>query len=161
MKTVIFWHFDVIEIILALNYAPGRKEDVRTTSRKFSGHRYGGSPPVPSAHTMCQEHHLVKYFHLPQTDQRPDTHSSVKSRNTAQIRSQEETWRKEDSGCHVDPRRTRHHPLHHQPLHHQPHSPPTIVVILIAIVDLYLNLFHSLHPLHKIMMMFLIASMCE
>ena len=72
-----------------------------------------------------------------------------------------ELWRRQDPGCYVDPRRTRHHPLHHQPLHHQPHSPPTIVVILIAIVDLYSNLFYSFHPLHKIMMMFLIASMCE
>jgi hypothetical protein len=41
------------------------------------------------------------------------------------------------------------------------HSPPTIFVNLIIIVDLCLNSFHSFHPLHKIMMMLLIASMCE
>jgi hypothetical protein len=37
----------------------------------------------------------------------------------------------------------------------------TIVVISNTIADLYLNSYHYLHSIHKIMMMFLIASMCE
>ena len=89
-------------------------------------------------------------------------HTTLQNRETLpHIRSREGTLERQHPGCYVDPQRTRHHPLHHQLLHHQPHPPPTIVLILIAIVDLYSNLFHSFHPLHKIMMMFLIASMCE
>ena len=68
MKTAIFWHFDVIKIIFALNNAPGRKDNARTTFCKFKGHRYGRDLPVPSARATLQEHCLVKYFHLPQTD---------------------------------------------------------------------------------------------
>jgi hypothetical protein len=83
MKTVIFWHFDVIEIIFALNNAPRQKDNARTASMGFNGHRYMQGPPVPAARTTLQEHRLVKYFHLPQMDQRSDTHSSAKPRNTA------------------------------------------------------------------------------
>ena len=83
MKTIIFWHFDVIEIILALNYAPGRKDNAMTTSSNFNGHRYGQGPPVPSACTTRQKHRLVKYFQLPQTDLRSKHVRDQKHQNTA------------------------------------------------------------------------------
>jgi hypothetical protein len=78
MKTVIFWHFNVIEIILALNYVHGRKDNARKTSSNFNGHRYGQGPPVLSARTTIYKHRLVKYFHLPHTDDRSETQSSAK-----------------------------------------------------------------------------------
>jgi hypothetical protein len=46
MKTIIFWHFDVIEIIFTLNNAPVRKDNARTSSSNFNGHQYGQGPPV-------------------------------------------------------------------------------------------------------------------
>jgi hypothetical protein len=44
MKTVIFWHFNVIEIIFTLNSAPERKDNARTASSSFNGHWYGQGP---------------------------------------------------------------------------------------------------------------------
>jgi hypothetical protein len=163
MKTVIFSHFNVIEIIFALNNALGRKDNTRIAFRGFKMHRHGQGPPVPSARTTLQEQRLVKYFQLPQTDQRSDAHSSTKPRNIAPSSDlKRELWRRQDPCSYVDPRRTRHDPLHHhQPLHLHHHHPPTIVIILIAIVDLYSNSFHSFNFFHKIMMIFLIVSMCE
>ncbi len=91
-----------------------------------------------------------------------DTQLRKTEKHRPRLDLEKELWRRQHPGCYVDPRRTRHHPLHHhQPLHLHHHHSPTIVVILIAIVDLYSNSFHFFNPLHKIMMMFLIAFMCE
>jgi hypothetical protein len=83
MKTAIFLHFNVIEIIFALNNASGRKDNARTTSREFNEHRYVQGPPVPSARTTRRRHRLVKYFHPLQTDLRSELRRDHKHQNSA------------------------------------------------------------------------------
>ena len=98
MKTIIFWHFDVIEIILALNYAPGRKDNARTTSSNFNGHRYGGlcpyRPPVPPFGSTASSNTFTSRRRI-----RDQTHTAPRNRETPpQIRSQEGTLEKTRSG---------------------------------------------------------------
>ena len=84
MKTVIFWHFDVIEIILALNYAPGRKDNARTNSSNFNGHRYGQGPPVPPARSTASSNTFTSRRRIWD----PSTYATRNTRTPSQKRSE-------------------------------------------------------------------------
>jgi hypothetical protein len=80
----------MIKVILALNHATRPKEDARRNSRGFSRHQYGGTPPVPSTRTHCQELRLIKYFHLAQRIRDP-TSTTAENAETPPLR---EIWRR-------------------------------------------------------------------